>query len=212
MYCTQHDAPSTSIGSLLPTYCRLNVLQYKRHELIKKWLTINKLFIMFHGRTHVITGFCSLQLPVSVPQRIHSTSRNAREEKTLSEINCKYFAVSQWILPVDSFLNALRFCFFIFYSLAWLFFIIVKIDHLLHQTYIYMLQIKQTSVFLPSVGQVKFDPPLRKETEPHHDPVSAGISAFLCNHPLFPVSSPSSYLQVCLMKPHVNLQIYCWSF
>ncbi|KAJ8393201.1 hypothetical protein AAFF_G00062730 [Aldrovandia affinis] len=45
--------------------------------------------------------------PVSVPHRIRSTSRNAREGKTLSEIN---------------------------------------------------------------FGQVKFDPPLRKETEPHHEP------------------------------------------
>ncbi|XP_035376667.1 mitogen-activated protein kinase kinase kinase kinase 3 isoform X7 [Electrophorus electricus] len=45
--------------------------------------------------------------PISVPQRIHSKSRNAREGKTLSEIN---------------------------------------------------------------FGQVKFDPPLRKETEPHHEP------------------------------------------
>ncbi|XP_066552662.1 mitogen-activated protein kinase kinase kinase kinase 3 isoform X10 [Amia ocellicauda] len=45
--------------------------------------------------------------PVVVPHRIHSTSRNAREEKTRSEIN---------------------------------------------------------------FGQVKFDPPLRKETEPHHEP------------------------------------------
>ncbi|XP_068184356.1 mitogen-activated protein kinase kinase kinase kinase 3-like isoform X4 [Antennarius striatus] len=45
--------------------------------------------------------------PVSVPHRIRSTSRSAREEKTLSEIN---------------------------------------------------------------FGQVKFDPPLRKETEPHHEP------------------------------------------
>ncbi|MGH0130634.1 UNVERIFIED_CONTAM: hypothetical protein FKN15_045249 [Acipenser sinensis] len=44
--------------------------------------------------------------PVVVPHRIHSTSRNAREEKTRSEIN---------------------------------------------------------------FGQVKFDPPLRKETEPHHE-------------------------------------------
>ncbi|XP_041108116.1 mitogen-activated protein kinase kinase kinase kinase 3 isoform X7 [Polyodon spathula] len=44
--------------------------------------------------------------PVGVPHRIHSTSRNAREEKTRSEIN---------------------------------------------------------------FGQVKFDPPLRKETEPHHE-------------------------------------------
>uniref|UniRef100_A0A8C2XD02 Mitogen-activated protein kinase kinase kinase kinase n=1 Tax=Cyclopterus lumpus TaxID=8103 RepID=A0A8C2XD02_CYCLU len=47
--------------------------------------------------------------PVSVPHRIRSTSRSAREGKTLSEIN---------------------------------------------------------------FGQVKFDPPLRKETEPHHEPVS----------------------------------------
>ncbi|XP_035376662.1 mitogen-activated protein kinase kinase kinase kinase 3 isoform X2 [Electrophorus electricus] len=46
--------------------------------------------------------------PISVPQRIHSKSRNAREGKTLSEIN---------------------------------------------------------------FGQVKFDPPLRKETEPHHEPL-----------------------------------------
>uniref|UniRef100_A0AAQ5X1L3 non-specific serine/threonine protein kinase n=1 Tax=Amphiprion ocellaris TaxID=80972 RepID=A0AAQ5X1L3_AMPOC len=32
-----------------------------------------------------------------------------------------------------------------------------------------------------SVGQVKFDPPLRKETEPHHEPVSYEVShAFTC--------------------------------
>ncbi|XP_041960679.1 mitogen-activated protein kinase kinase kinase kinase 3 isoform X3 [Alosa sapidissima] len=46
--------------------------------------------------------------PMAVPHRIQSISRNAREEKTLSEIN---------------------------------------------------------------LGQVKFDPPLRKETEPHHEPL-----------------------------------------
>ncbi|MBN3305980.1 M4K3 kinase, partial [Amia calva] len=50
--------------------------------------------------------------PVVVPHRIHSTSRNAREEKTRSEIN---------------------------------------------------------------FGQVKFDPPLRKETEPHHEPASTSL-------------------------------------
>uniref|UniRef100_A0A8C0R619 Mitogen-activated protein kinase kinase kinase kinase n=1 Tax=Canis lupus dingo TaxID=286419 RepID=A0A8C0R619_CANLU len=49
---------------------------------------------------------------VAVPHRIHSTSRNVREEKTRSEIN---------------------------------------------------------------FGQVKFDPPLRKETEPHHELVSSSL-------------------------------------
>uniref|UniRef100_A0A2I3RCB9 Mitogen-activated protein kinase kinase kinase kinase n=1 Tax=Pan troglodytes TaxID=9598 RepID=A0A2I3RCB9_PANTR len=52
---------------------------------------------------------------VAVPHRIHSTSRNVREEKTRSEIN---------------------------------------------------------------FGQVKFDPPLRKETEPHHELVSIAFPAF----------------------------------
>ncbi|NXE39285.1 M4K3 kinase, partial [Ptilorrhoa leucosticta] len=51
--------------------------------------------------------------PLVVPHRIHSTSRNGREEKTRSEIN---------------------------------------------------------------FGQVKFDPPLRKETEPHHEFVNCNLS------------------------------------
>ncbi|NXR76109.1 M4K3 kinase, partial [Pycnonotus jocosus] len=51
--------------------------------------------------------------PLVVPHRIHSTSRNGREEKTRSEIN---------------------------------------------------------------FGQVKFDPPLRKETEPHHEFVNCSLS------------------------------------
>ncbi|NWY76809.1 M4K3 kinase, partial [Erithacus rubecula] len=56
--------------------------------------------------------------PLLVPHRIHSTSRNGREEKTRSEIN---------------------------------------------------------------FGQVKFDPPLRKETEPHHEFVNCNLRGFfLC--------------------------------
>uniref|UniRef100_G3SBH8 Mitogen-activated protein kinase kinase kinase kinase n=1 Tax=Gorilla gorilla gorilla TaxID=9595 RepID=G3SBH8_GORGO len=69
---------------------------------------------------------------VAVPHRIHSTSRNVREEKTRSEIN---------------------------------------------------------------FGQVKFDPPLRKETEPHHELVS---SIALESFPAF--SEISSY---CFGKIHL---------
>ncbi|NWX67443.1 M4K3 kinase, partial [Alca torda] len=74
--------------------------------------------------------------PLVVPHRIHSTSRNVREEKTRSEIN---------------------------------------------------------------FGQVKFDPPLRKETEPHHEFVTGSgrmglyiISLFLSN-----------WLDSATMKPKV---------
>ncbi|XP_043552304.1 mitogen-activated protein kinase kinase kinase kinase 3 isoform X12 [Chiloscyllium plagiosum] len=51
--------------------------------------------------------------PISVPHRIQSTSRNVREERTRSEINCPRSSLE--------------------------------------------------------VGQIKFDPPMRKETEPHHE-------------------------------------------
>ncbi|NWH85366.1 M4K3 kinase, partial [Aegithalos caudatus] len=70
--------------------------------------------------------------PLVVPHRIHSTSRNGREEKTRSEIN---------------------------------------------------------------FGQVKFDPPLRKETEPHHEFVN-------CNSRFFLFCSVSS-LYSATMKPKV---------
>ncbi|NXD20752.1 M4K3 kinase, partial [Spelaeornis formosus] len=66
--------------------------------------------------------------PLLVPHRIHSTSRNGREEKTRSEIN---------------------------------------------------------------FGQVKFDPPLRKETEPHHEFVIFSLFCFV------------SFLYSATMKPKV---------
>ncbi|NWY32300.1 M4K3 kinase, partial [Pheucticus melanocephalus] len=72
--------------------------------------------------------------PLVVPHRIHSTSRNGREEKTRSEIN---------------------------------------------------------------FGQVKFDPPLRKETEPHHEFVSN--KQLLFEFPLCFVS----FLYRATMKPKV---------
>ncbi|KFO96963.1 Mitogen-activated protein kinase kinase kinase kinase 3, partial [Calypte anna] len=71
--------------------------------------------------------------PLVVPHRIHSTSRNVREEKTRSEIN---------------------------------------------------------------FGQVKFDPPLRKETEPHHEFVSSKIYTALM---IWFVS----FLHSATMKPKV---------
>ncbi|NXR63324.1 M4K3 kinase, partial [Rhadina sibilatrix] len=71
--------------------------------------------------------------PLVVPHRIHSTSRNGREEKTRSEIN---------------------------------------------------------------FGQVKFDPPLRKETEPHHEFVS-------CNSSFFSLFCFVSSLYSATMKPKV---------
>uniref|UniRef100_A0A8C2X9S2 Mitogen-activated protein kinase kinase kinase kinase n=1 Tax=Cyclopterus lumpus TaxID=8103 RepID=A0A8C2X9S2_CYCLU len=79
--------------------------------------------------------------PVSVPHRIRSTSRSAREGKTLSEIN---------------------------------------------------------------FGQVKFDPPLRKETEPHHEPVNVLKTVFILFYcvffyAVFSLSSKSS----TIMRPKV---------
>uniref|UniRef100_A0A4W3HAX8 Mitogen-activated protein kinase kinase kinase kinase n=1 Tax=Callorhinchus milii TaxID=7868 RepID=A0A4W3HAX8_CALMI len=74
--------------------------------------------------------------PISVPQRIQSTSRNVREERTRSEIN---------------------------------------------------------------FGQIKFDPPMRKETEPHHELVSEIV--FACQN------SFSLYL-VHLLRGHVPKSIY----
>ncbi|NWY39400.1 M4K3 kinase, partial [Sylvia atricapilla] len=71
--------------------------------------------------------------PLVVPHRIHSTSRNGREEKTRSEIN---------------------------------------------------------------FGQVKFDPPLRKETEPHHEFVN-------CNLNFFSLLCFVSSLYSATMKPKV---------
>lgn len=101
----------------------------------------------------------SWQSPVSVPHRIRSISRSTREGKTLSEINCEFTQVhnnnNKSILsqttdtPSDS-LHKRR--------ISWcspLF-----LPHTLSLTLSF------------SVGQVKFDPPLRKETEPHHEPVS----------------------------------------
>ncbi|NXB93936.1 M4K3 kinase, partial [Vidua chalybeata] len=71
--------------------------------------------------------------PLVVPHRIHSTSRNGREEKTRSEIN---------------------------------------------------------------FGQVKFDPPLRKETEPHHEFVN-------CNSSFLSLFCFVSCLYSATMKPKV---------
>uniref|UniRef100_A0A8D0L540 Mitogen-activated protein kinase kinase kinase kinase n=1 Tax=Sphenodon punctatus TaxID=8508 RepID=A0A8D0L540_SPHPU len=72
--------------------------------------------------------------PLCVPHRIHSTSRNVREEKTRSEIN---------------------------------------------------------------FGQVKFDPPLRKETEPHHEFVSNLLPGFCPTH-LYIVQMRASLLKESL--------------
>lgn len=90
------------------------------------------------------------QSPVAVPHRIRSTSRSAREGKTLSEINCEFLpnvnSFSVWFFrPENSFCVSL-------FPLS---------SHL-----------SPSPTFSLSVGQVKFDPPLRKETEPHHEPVS----------------------------------------
>ncbi|NWV16086.1 M4K3 kinase, partial [Origma solitaria] len=84
--------------------------------------------------------------PLVVPHRIHSTSRNGREEKTRSEIN---------------------------------------------------------------FGQVKFDPPLRKETEPHHEFVSNKQHGLCTTH--YPLQTPveeekskmGSMLPCATMKPKV---------
>ncbi|NWV85806.1 M4K3 kinase, partial [Dasyornis broadbenti] len=84
--------------------------------------------------------------PLVVPHRIHSTSRNGREEKTRSEIN---------------------------------------------------------------FGQVKFDPPLRKETEPHHEFVSTKQHGLCTTHyslqiPVAEEKSKSCSLLPCAtMKPKV---------
>ncbi|NXG14922.1 M4K3 kinase, partial [Grallaria varia] len=74
--------------------------------------------------------------PLVVPHRIHSTSRNGREEKTRSEIN---------------------------------------------------------------FGQVKFDPPLRKETEPHHEFVSNKQHVLCSAH----YSLHGSVVEIATMKPKV---------
>ncbi|NXB43861.1 M4K3 kinase, partial [Leucopsar rothschildi] len=77
--------------------------------------------------------------PLVVPHRIHSTSRNGREEKTRSEIN---------------------------------------------------------------FGQVKFDPPLRKETEPHHEFVINGIY-------LYGVSKTLYLLENCNLS---FLSLFCFIY
>ncbi|NWT16663.1 M4K3 kinase, partial [Vireo altiloquus] len=78
--------------------------------------------------------------PLVVPHRIHSTSRNGREEKTRSEIN---------------------------------------------------------------FGQVKFDPPLRKETEPHHEFVSNKQHG-LCTTPYsLQISVEEEKSKIATMKPKV---------
>ncbi|NXE62655.1 M4K3 kinase, partial [Calcarius ornatus] len=77
--------------------------------------------------------------PLVVPHRIHSTSRNGREEKTRSEIN---------------------------------------------------------------FGQVKFDPPLRKETEPHHEFVSNKQHG-LCTTHLSLQISVGEEKSIATMKPKV---------
>ncbi|NWU99933.1 M4K3 kinase, partial [Upupa epops] len=83
--------------------------------------------------------------PLVVPHRIHSTSRNVREEKTRSEIN---------------------------------------------------------------FGQVKFDPPLRKETEPHHEFVRQVNGVYLYStdkipYPFKCYPSVFSFLYRATMKPKV---------
>ncbi|GAB5569883.1 mitogen-activated protein kinase kinase kinase kinase 3 isoform X2 [Prionailurus iriomotensis] len=65
---------------------------------------------------------------VAVPHRIHSTSRNVREEKTRSEINYGFECFT----------------------------LVIKADN-------------DSEIWKLEIGQVKFDPPLRKETEPHHE-------------------------------------------
>ncbi|KFO54695.1 Mitogen-activated protein kinase kinase kinase kinase 3, partial [Corvus brachyrhynchos] len=78
--------------------------------------------------------------PLVVPHRIHSTSRNGREEKTRSEIN---------------------------------------------------------------FGQVKFDPPLRKETEPHHEFVSNKRHELCTTHYSLQISVEEEKSKIATMKPKV---------
>ncbi|NXC39334.1 M4K3 kinase, partial [Penelope pileata] len=78
--------------------------------------------------------------PLLVPHRIHSTSRNVREEKTRSEIN---------------------------------------------------------------FGQVKFDPPLRKETEPHHEFVSNKQHVQCTAHYSLQISMEKGKSKIATMKPKV---------
>ncbi|NWU18787.1 M4K3 kinase, partial [Dyaphorophyia castanea] len=78
--------------------------------------------------------------PLVVPHRIHSTSRNGREEKTRSEIN---------------------------------------------------------------FGQVKFDPPLRKETEPHHEFVSNKQHGLCTTHYSLQISVEEEKSKIATMKPKV---------
>ncbi|NXB02949.1 M4K3 kinase, partial [Cnemophilus loriae] len=78
--------------------------------------------------------------PLVVPHRIHSTSRNGREEKTRSEIN---------------------------------------------------------------FGQVKFDPPLRKETEPHHEFVSNKQHGLCTAHYSLQISVEEEKSKIATMKPKV---------
>ncbi|KFV61715.1 Mitogen-activated protein kinase kinase kinase kinase 3, partial [Dryobates pubescens] len=78
--------------------------------------------------------------PLVVPHRIHSTSRNVREEKTRSEIN---------------------------------------------------------------FGQVKFDPPLRKETEPHHEFVSNKQHGLCSPHWSLQMSVQEEKSKIATMKPKV---------
>uniref|UniRef100_A0A8C3CS22 Mitogen-activated protein kinase kinase kinase kinase n=1 Tax=Cairina moschata TaxID=8855 RepID=A0A8C3CS22_CAIMO len=89
--------------------------------------------------------------PLVVPHRIHSTSRNVREEKTRSEIN---------------------------------------------------------------FGQVKFDPPLRKETEPHHEFVSNKQRVQCTIHHSLQISSSfdKSLVKCCmqLLKKNKSKDQYCW--
>ncbi|NXY08332.1 M4K3 kinase, partial [Pteruthius melanotis] len=78
--------------------------------------------------------------PLVVPHRIHSTSRNGREEKTRSEIN---------------------------------------------------------------FGQVKFDPPLRKETEPHHEFVSNRQHGLCTTHYSLQIAVEEEKSKIATMKPKV---------
>ncbi|NXH96618.1 M4K3 kinase, partial [Pachycephala philippinensis] len=81
--------------------------------------------------------------PLVVPHRIHSTSRNGREEKTRSEIN---------------------------------------------------------------FGQVKFDPPLRKETEPHHEFVSNKQHGLSTTHYSLQISVEEEKAKICSMLPCATMK------
>uniref|UniRef100_A0A665TQP2 Mitogen-activated protein kinase kinase kinase kinase n=1 Tax=Echeneis naucrates TaxID=173247 RepID=A0A665TQP2_ECHNA len=107
--------------------------------------------------------------PVSVPHRIRSTSRSTREGKTLSEINCEFF------------LKANMECFFFLLLL-----LLILLSQFIHFFFgcLFFTCLLFLFCFFNSVGQVKFDPPLRKETEPHHEPMGACFSKVFNGCPL----------------------------